>query len=71
VTCFFCVRPARGVCRFCGRGLCEDHTGFRPFVLATYRSHSRDRAEALVVEDALTCGTCKPRPQPVPMPELD
>lgn len=71
MTCFFCARPARGVCRFCGRGLCEDHARFGPFVLAVYRSQSRDRAEALVAEDVLTCGTCKPRPQPVPMPELD
>jgi hypothetical protein len=71
VTCFFCTRPARGTCRFCGRGLCEDHAGFAPFVLAVYRSHDRERAEALVTEDALSCGTCKPRPQPVPMPELD
>ena len=25
----------------------------------------------LVVEEAVHCGTCRPRPQPVPMPELD
>lgn len=71
MTCFFCTRPARGVCRFCGRALCENHTRFAPFVLDIYRSHTRDRAEALVTEDALSCGTCKPRPQPVVMPELD
>jgi hypothetical protein len=35
------------------------------------RSVNRDRAEAIVVEDAVQCGTCRPRPQPVPMPELD
>ena len=28
-------------------------------------------AEARVVEDAVHCGTCRPRPQPVPMPELE
>ncbi len=26
---------------------------------------------ALVVEDALHCGTCTPRPDPIPLPELD
>ena len=71
MTCWFCEAGARGTCRFCGRGLCEAHTETAPFVLNVYRSHDRDRAEALVVENALSCGTCRPRPQPVPMPELD
>jgi hypothetical protein len=30
-----------------------------------------DVQRALVVEDALYCGTCTPRPDPVPLPELD
>lgn len=71
MTCFFCAKAARGVCRFCGRGLCEDHSTFGPFVLTATHSESRARTEALVVEDALLCGTCRPRPQPVPLPELD
>lgn len=71
MICWFCAKAAKGTCRFCGRGLCEDHAGFGPFVLDVYRSHVRDRAEAVVVEDALSCGSCKPRSQPVPMPELD
>jgi hypothetical protein len=71
MLCFFCAKAARGTCRFCARGLCEDHAQFGPFVLALNRSATRDRTEALVVEDALRCGTCRPRPQPVPMPELD
>jgi hypothetical protein len=71
MTCWFCERPAGGVCRFCGRGLCRDHARPGPFILGVYRSVSRERAESLVVEDALLCGTCRPRPQPVPMPELD
>jgi hypothetical protein len=71
MTCWFCAKSARGACRFCGRGLCEDHAKFGPYVLAVSRSASRERSEALVVEDALECGTCRPRPQPVPLPELD
>ena len=71
MTCFFCSLAARGTCRFCGRGRCENHAQFGPYVIDVTRSQTRDRAEALVVEDALQCGTCKPRPQPVPMPELD
>lgn len=71
MLCFFCAKAARGTCRFCGRGLCEDHATFGPYVLEVNHSAKRERAEALVVEDALQCGSCRPRPQPVPMPELD
>lgn len=71
MLCFFCAKAARGTCRFCGRGVCEDHARFGPYVLAVNHSVTRERAEALVVEDALQCATCRPRPQPVPMPELD
>lgn len=71
MTCWFCELPARGTCRFCGRGLCVEHAATGPYLLEVYRSADRERAEALVVEDALQCGTCRPRPQPVPMPELD
>lgn len=71
MLCFFCAKAARGTCRFCGRGVCEDHAGFGPYVLELNRSVARERVEALVVEDVLQCGTCRPRPQPVPMPELD
>ncbi|WP_242624782.1 hypothetical protein [Krasilnikovia cinnamomea] len=51
--------------------MCEDHARFGPYLLQVNRSESRRRAEALVVEDAVQCGTCRPRPQPIPMPELD
>jgi hypothetical protein len=71
MTCWFCEEMARGTCRFCGRGLCREHARTGPYILEVYRSLSRDRSESLVVEDALHCGTCRPRPQPVPMPELD
>jgi hypothetical protein len=40
-------------------------------LLQVIRSQTRGRAEALVVEDAVQCGNCRPRPQPVAMPELD
>jgi hypothetical protein len=30
-----------------------------------------DVRKALLVEDALYCGACTPRPDPVPIPELD
>jgi hypothetical protein len=71
MLCWYCAKAARGTCRFCGRGLCEDHAKFGPYLLEVTRSATRDRAEGLVVEDAVQCGGCRVRHQPVPMPELD
>jgi hypothetical protein len=48
--------------------LCEDHVQTRPYILETYRS--KDVRKVLVVEDALFCGACSPRPDPVELPEL-
>jgi hypothetical protein len=41
----------------------------RPYILELFRG--ADATQALVVEDALFCGTCSPRPDPIRLPELD
>ena len=69
MDCWHCRRTAVGTCRFCGRGICEDHVETLPFVLELYRAE--DVTRALVVEDALYCGACTPRPDPLALPELD
>ena len=71
MDCWHCRKTALGACRFCGRGICEDHTETKPFVLSVYRGGAETKPRALVVEDALYCGTCSPRPSPVDLPELD
>ncbi|HXF35770.1 MAG TPA: DUF2180 family protein [Actinomycetota bacterium] len=68
MDCWHCRRTAVGVCRFCGRGVCEDHTETLPYILELLRS---ERTRALVVEDALYCGACRPRPDLLDLPELD
>jgi hypothetical protein len=68
MDCWHCRRTAVGTCRFCGRAVCENHAKTRPFVLDLYRGS--DAMKALVVEDALSCGTCNVRPDPVDLPEL-
>lgn len=68
MICWHCKRSAVGACRFCGRGMCEDHVKERPYILDLYQPEGT--VKALVVEDALHCGACHPRPQPVDMPEL-
>lgn len=68
MDCWHCRRTAVGVCRFCGRGICEDHARNRPYILEIYRGS--EVTKALVVEDALHCGACTPRADPLSLPEL-
>jgi hypothetical protein len=69
MDCWHCRKSAVGACRFCGRGICEDHVKTRPFVLELFRG--KDAFQALVVEDALHCGACTPRSDPIALPELE
>jgi hypothetical protein len=68
VDCWHCRRTAVGVCRFCGRAVCEDHVRTLPYILELLAS---EHTRALVVEDALFCGACRPRPDLLDLPELD
>ncbi len=68
MDCWHCRRTAVGTCRFCGRAVCENHAKTRPYILELLANHEVVRA--LVVEDALYCGACNPRPDPVELPEL-
>ena len=58
-----------GTCRFCGRGICEDHVETHPYILELLSSS--ETTKALVVEDALYCGACTPRPDLLDLPDLD
>jgi hypothetical protein len=49
--------------------VCEDHAQEHPYILELFRSGNVRKA--LVVEDALFCGACSPRPDPLDLPELD
>ncbi|MEA2828221.1 MAG: hypothetical protein QOG43_2660 [Actinomycetota bacterium] len=71
MNCWYCRQPAVGVCRFCGRGVCENHVRTKPYPIAVFRGGPEDTPRSLVVEDALFCGACSPRPGPVDLPELD
>jgi hypothetical protein len=69
MDCWHCRRTAVGACRFCGRGICEDHIETLPYELELYRGGDVTRAH--VVEDARYSGACTPRPDPLDLPELD
>jgi hypothetical protein len=40
-------------------------------VVSLIRPNSASEVRALVVEGSLHCGVCRPRGEPVPLPELD
>ncbi len=69
MDCWHCRRTAVGTCRFCGRGICEDHVKAHPYILELFRGS--DVTKGLIVEDALFCGACTPRPDALELPELD
>jgi hypothetical protein len=69
MNCWHCDRPAHAVCQFCGRGVCRDHTGTLPHIEAVF--HDRElNHKALVVPEAVYCGVCRPREDPVDLPDL-
>ncbi|TMC31794.1 MAG: hypothetical protein E6J24_15305, partial [Chloroflexi bacterium] len=61
MDCWTCERTAVGACRFCGRGTCRDHAKTYPFLVDVFRGRTHETLRALVVEDALHCGVCRPR----------
>jgi hypothetical protein len=70
MECWHCNRPAHGTCRFCGRAICRDHTQKMPFVLEIFKDKQGNN-KAVVVDDALYCGICKPKDTPVALKGLD
>jgi hypothetical protein len=71
MDCWTCEKTALGSCRFCGRGACREHAQLRPFIVSLFRARTDQVVNAVVVEDALHCGVCSPRGEPVPLPDLD
>ncbi|TGE30964.1 hypothetical protein [Desulfosporosinus sp. Sb-LF] len=69
MNCWYCERPAHGVCRFCGRAVCKQHTTTMPSIISLY-VNSIGLTKAIVVDDTLYCGICKLKEEPVEMPEL-
>jgi len=69
MKCWRCENQARGVCRFCGRAVCQEHASEWPFIFTIYVGENRT-PKAVVVANALYCGVCEPQPEPVAMPEI-
>jgi hypothetical protein len=69
MQCWICASPASGTCRFCGRAICRDDAKTRAYILEVYRA--LERLYGLAIEDALYCGVCTPKPEPVEMEFLE
>ena len=65
MRCWVCGGPADGSCRFCGRGICKEHARTMPFVLAVFPGSAE--LKGLALDDALHCGVCQPRAEPISM----
>ncbi len=65
MRCWVCDGTAAGICRFCGRAVCKEHARTRPFLFEAWDTEQGLRG--LAIEDALHCGVCTPRPDPVPL----
>jgi len=65
MKCFQCEAAARGVCRFCGAGVCQKHTKAQRYVTGvTYPADyffggtMTKSYDFVVVDNALWCGRC-------------
>jgi hypothetical protein len=71
MDCWTCERTALGACRFCGRGVCRQHARTQPFILEVFRGTEHKVLRGLVVDDALHCGVCRPKGDPLELKELE
>jgi hypothetical protein len=69
MNCWHCDRPAHATCPFCGRAVCREHAKDMPRILAIFRSDEGGH-KALVVGDAVWCGVCQPKEDPVDLPDM-
>jgi len=59
MNCYYCEKVARAICRFCGAGVCPDHTKASRFVSGWA---AEGRADNVVVFNAIWCGRCAVQP---------
>jgi hypothetical protein len=58
-----------GVCAFCGRAVCAECHSEMPYIFTVYIG-ANQVPKAIVVSGALWCGSCRPQPEPIEMPEI-
>ena len=69
MRCWVCGAAAEGVCRFCGRAICKPHARTQAFLLEAWQTPTGLRG--LAVDEAIWCGVCRPRPEPIALEFLE
>ena len=69
MRCWVCGATAEGICRLCGRAICKPHARTHPYLFEVWPTAAGLRA--LGIDDALWCGVCRPRPDPIEAGFLD
>ena len=71
MDCWHCRRTAVGACRFCGRGICEDHVETQPYILELFRSKDvkKSKTELVVIVTPEVIAPYNPS-DAKPMPEF-
>ncbi len=69
MNCIHCERSAHAACQFCGRAVCKEHIREAPYIMGLYAGEDAVQ-KAIVVPDAVWCGICNPREEPIPLPDL-
>ena len=69
MECWHCQRPAAACCTFCGRAICQDHAQKHPSIISVYGGTAEPK-RAIVVPDAIWCGICHPREDPLELKSL-
>ena len=70
MECWHCNRPSQAVCKFCGRAVCREHAKSMPFILEIFKD-KQGQNKAVVVDDTIYCGVCKPKEAPVVLKNLE
>jgi hypothetical protein len=69
MNCFHCDRSAHPTCKFCGRAVCKEHIQTAPSIVSLFKGDEEGQ-KAVVIPDAVWCGVCTLREEPVSLPEL-
>lgn len=62
-------RDVYASCQFCGRFIAEEYAQDLPYFMAAFVGEN-NTPKVIVVAGAQWCGICRPRPEPIEMPEL-
>jgi hypothetical protein len=70
MKCWVCDKDAHASCKFCGRFVCKEHAQTNIPIFLVGWVGKDNTPKFIAVNDVISCGICRPRPEPIEMPEL-